>query len=75
MRRERLHLEPDGVTTRRDGRYLGRQITRRGSVVELGIGGAMLQTKDYGEALFDGQLELGSRRTHARFDDEVFAPV
>ena len=41
----------------------------------MGIGSAMLLTKDYGEALLDGQLELGSRRTHACFDGEVFAPV
>ena len=32
----------------------------------LGIGSAMLLPKDYGEALLDGQLELGSRRTHDR---------
>ena len=43
----------------------------RGSTATVSVDGAVLVAHDYGEPLSDGALALGSRRSHARFDDLV----
>ena len=53
----------------------GVRVEISGSVATLIVDGAALLTHDYGEVLSDGDLGLGSRRSHARFDDVVVQPT
>ena len=53
----------------------GVRVEISGSVTTLSVDGAALLTHDYGEVLSDGDLGLGSRRSHARFDNVVVQPT